>query len=122
MDVARNIDELKECVSVWGLRENRREHPRYQVDIRGNYYVEEKGSIAARDNCRLVDVNREGVAIKIKTNPFSKGTKLHLQFVAGHNRVDVVGKVVHIKQDGDNYLVGIHSTSKKVDIAQQLLG
>ena len=48
MDVARNMDELKECVSVWGLRENRREYQRYKVDIQGNYYVEEKGTIAAR--------------------------------------------------------------------------
>jgi len=122
MEVARNIDELKECVSVWGLRENRREYPRYQVDIQGNYYVEEKGTIAARDNCTLIDVNSEGVAIKIKDNKFTKGTKLHLQFVAGYNRVDVVGKAVYIKPDGDDYLVGIQSTSKKVDIAQQLLG
>ena len=74
------------------------------------------------DNCTLIDVNREGVAIKIKNNQFIKGTKLHLQFVAGHNRVDVVGKVMHIKSDGDDFLVGIQSTSKKVDIAQQLLG
>ena len=89
MDVARNLDELKECVSVWGVRENRREHPRYQVDIQGNYYVEAKGAIIARDNCTLIDV---------------------------------VGKTIYIKQDGDDYLVGIQSTGKKVDIAQQLLG
>ncbi len=122
MDVARNLDELKECVSVWGLRENRREYPRYKVDIQGNFYVEKKGTIAARGNCTLVDVNREGVAIKIKNNQFIKGTKLHLQFVAGYNRVDVVGKVMHIKSDGDDFLVGIQSTSRKLDIAQQLLG
>ena len=122
MDVARNLDELKECVSVWGVRENRRGYPRYQVDIQGNYYIEAKGAIIARDNCTLIDVNREGVAIKIKSKKFTKGTKLHLQFIAGHNRVDVVGKAMYIKQDGDDYLVGIQSTSKKVDIAQQLLG
>jgi len=122
MDVARNLDELKECVSVWGVRENRREHPRYQVDIQGNYYVEAEGAIIARDNCILIDVNREGVAIKIKNNKFTKGTKLHLQFIAGYNRVDVVGKAIYIKPDGDDYLVGIQSTGKKVDIAQQLLG
>jgi hypothetical protein len=122
MEVARNVDELKECVSVWGLRENRREYPRYQVDICGCYYVEENGSIAARDNCTLIDVNREGVAIKIKSKQFTKGTKLHLQFVAGHNRIDVVGKAMYINPDGDDYLVGIQSTSKKVDITQQLLG
>lgn len=122
MDVARNLDELKECVSVWGVRENRREYPRYQVDIQGNYYVEAQGAIIARDNCTLIDVNREGVAIKIKNNKFTKGTKLHLQFVAGYNRVDVVGNAVYIKPDGDDYLVGIQSTGKKVDIAQQFLG
>jgi hypothetical protein len=122
MDVARNLGELKECVSVWGLRENRREHPRYQVDIQGYYYIEQKGSIIARDKCKLVDVNREGVAIKIQNNQFNRRVKLHLQFFAGHNRVDVIGKAVHIKADGDDYLVGIESINKKVDIAQQLLG
>ena len=122
MDVARNLDELKECVSVWGVRENRRGDPRYQVDIQGNYYIEEKGAIIARDNCTLIDVNKEGVAIKIKNNKFTKGSKLHLQFVAGYNRVDVVGKAVYIKPDGDDYLVGVQSTGKKVNIAQQLLG
>ena len=122
MEVARNLDELKECVSEWGLRENRREHPRYQVDIQGNYYVEEKGTITARDRCTLVDVNSEGVAINVQNNQFAKGTKLHLQFFAGHNRIDVIGKVVHIKADGDNYLVGIQSMNRKANIAQQLLG
>jgi hypothetical protein len=122
MEVARNLDELKECVSVWGLRENRREHPRYKVDIQGNYFVEQNGTIAVRDRCTLVDVNREGVAIKIRDNQFKKGTKLHLQFYAGQGRLDVVGKVVHIKPDGEDYLVGIQSTTRKVDIAQQLLG
>ena len=122
MEVARNLDELKECVSVWGLRENRREHPRYKVDIQGNYYVEEKGTIAARDRCTLVDVNSEGVAVKVSNNQFPKGTKLHLQFFAGQNRIDVIGKVVHIKEDGDDYLVGIQSMNRKINIAQQLLG
>ena len=122
MEVARNLGELKECVSTWGLRENRREHPRYQVDIQGHYYIEQKGNIIARDKCKLVDVNREGVAIKIQNSQFAKGAKLHLQFFAGHSRVDVIGKAVHIKSDGDDYLVGIESISKKVDIAQQLLG
>ena len=122
MGVARNLDELKEYVSVWGVRENRREHPRYQVDIQGHYFIEQKGSIVARDKCMLVDLNREGVAIKIQEIRFAKGSKLHLQFFAGHNRIDVIGRAVHIKTDGDGYLVGIESISKKVDISQQLLG
>jgi hypothetical protein len=52
---------------------------------------------------------------------FEKG-KLHLRFIALHTRVDVVGKAMYVKSDGDDYLVGVQSTNKKVDIAQQLLG
>ena len=123
MEVAHNLEDLKEYVSLWGLRENRREYPRYKVDIPGNYYIERKGSIVVRAVCRLVDVNKEGVAIALDTVPFTRGTRLLLQFFAGHNTVDVVGKAVRIKkEEAGGYLVGIQSINKQLDIAKQLLG
>ena len=119
--VARDFNTLKECVSVWGLRENRRDLTRYQVDIQGNYFVEQKGLPVIRDTCRLVDVNKEGFAVMIVNVQFHEGTRLHFQFFPGLNRVDVTGKAVYIDWEDDGYRVGIESLTKKIDITKQLL-
>lgn len=122
MKVAHDFNTLKECVSVWGLRENRRESPRYQVDIQGSYFVEQKGLPVIRGHCRLVDVNKEGFAVMILNVQFHEGTKVHFQFFPGLNRVDVVGRAVHIDWEDDGYRVGIQSITKKIEIMKQLLG
>jgi len=122
MKIARDLSTLKECIAVWGLRENRRELPRYHVDIQGDYFVEQKGLPVIRGSCRLVDVNREGFAVTIVNVQFHEGTKLHFQFFAGLNRIDVAGKAVYIDWGDDGYRVGIQSIHKKIDIMKQLLG
>jgi hypothetical protein len=122
MKVARDFTTLKECVSVWELRENRRDYPRYQVDIQGDYFVEQKGLPLIRGTCRLVDVNREGFAVTILNVQFHEGSTIHFQFLAGLNRVDVAGKAVYIDWEDDGYRVGIQSVNKKIDIMKQLLG
>jgi hypothetical protein len=119
--VARDFNTLKECVSVWGLRENRRESPRYRVDIEGNYRVEQKGLPVISGTCRLVDVNKEGFAVMILNVQFHEGTTLHFQFFPGLKRVDVAGKAVYIDWEDDGCRVGIESITKKIDIAKQLL-
>ena len=121
MKVARDFTALKECVSVWGLRENRRELPRYRVDIQGNYSVEQKGLPLIRGTCRIVDVNKEGFAVMIVNVQFHEGTTLHFQFFPGLERVDVAGKAVYIDWEDDGYRVGIESITKKIDIMKQLL-
>ena len=121
MKVARDFNTLKECVSVWGLRENRRDLTRYQVDIQGNYFVEQRGLPVIRGTCRLVDVNKEGFAVMIVNVQFHEGTRLHFQFFPGLNRVDVTGKAVYIDWEDDGYRVGIDSLTKKIDITKQLL-
>lgn len=122
MKVARDFSTLKECIAVWGLRENRRESPRYQVDIRGEYLVEQKGLPIIRDTCRLVDVNREGCAVKIVNVQFHAGTTIHVQFCAGPNRIEIAGQAVYVDWKEDGCRVGIRSLTKKVDIIKQLLG
>lgn len=120
MEVAHDLKELKELISRLGLRDDRREFPRYKVDISGNYCIEQGGISGFRDTCRLVDASRRGVTIKIKNIKFHEGTILHLQFSKGLNPTDVAGKVVHIDRKGDEYLVGVHSLSKNIDIINQL--
>lgn len=122
MKVARDFTTLKECIAVWGLRENRRELPRYQVDIEGNYSVEQKGLPVIRGTCRIVDVNREGFAVIIVNVQFHEGTTLHFQFFLGLKRIDVAGKAVYIDWEDDGYRVGIESITKKTDIMKELLG
>ena len=119
---ARDFDTLKGCVSVWGLKENRRELPRYQVDIEGNYFVEQRGLPVIRGTCRLVDVNKEGFAVMILNVQFHEGTKIHFQFFPGLERIDVIGKAVYVDWGDDGYRVGIESLTKKIDITKQLLG
>ena len=119
--VARDLDTLKECVSVWGLRENRRELQRYQVDIEGNYFVEQRGLPVIRGSCRLVDVNKEGFAVMILNVQFHEGTKIHFQFFPGLERIDVTGKAVYIDWEDEGYRVGVESLTKKIDITEQLL-
>ena len=121
MKVARDFSTLKECVSVWGLRENRRESLRYQVDIEGHYFVAQKGLPVIRGTCRLVDVNREGFAVMILNVQFHEGITLHFQFLVGLNMIEVAGKAVYIDWEDDGYRVGVQSITKKIDIMKQLL-
>ena len=122
MKVAHDFNALKECIAVWGLRENRRDSQRYQVDIEGDYHVEQKGLPVIRGTCRLVDVNKGGIAVKMVNVQFHEGSTLHLQFFPGLSRVTIVGRAVHIDWEDDGYRVGIQALSKKTNIVEELLG
>jgi hypothetical protein len=120
MKVAHELIELKELISQLGLKDGKREFPRYKVDIPGNYYIEQGSLRGFRYTCRLVDVSKGGVSIKIEKVTFHLGEILHLQFSAGLNMTDAVGKVVYIDREDDGYKVGLQSLSEKVDIINQL--
>jgi hypothetical protein len=120
MEVAHDLHELKELVEELGLRENRREHPRYKVDISGTFSVGWKRQVEILDTCQMVDVSRKGLAIKTKFLRFKKGMILRLQFSKELNAVEVLGKVVHISKGNSEYLIGVEGLNKKIDIINQL--
>ena len=120
MEEAHDFQELKELVTRLGLRDNRRDHPRYKVDISGTYSIEQERQSELLNHCRLVDVSRKGLAIKTKHFKFNEGTILHLQFSQGIKEVNVVGRAVHIVQEDDGYLIGVEPLSENTDIANQL--
>ena len=122
MEEARDLLQLKQCVSLWGLRENRRESPRYKVNIKGHYYIDQKERSIVRDTCMLVDVSSDGVSIWTENASFNRGAVLHLQFHVGLQTVDVAGRVVHIGHESGGSLVGVKSLSRKVNIVKELLG
>jgi hypothetical protein len=121
MEEARDLLQLKQCVSLWGLRENRRESQRYKVNIKGHYYIDQKEGSTVRDLCMLVDVSRSGVSIWANTVSFNRGAVLHLQFQVGLQTVNVAGRVVHIGYENGGSVVGVKSLSRKIDITSQLL-
>ena len=121
MNEAHDLIELKKRISQLNLRDNRRDLPRYKMDILGHYYIEQGGLRGILDTCLLVDACKRGIAIKIKSTKFQKGMLLHLQFPAGLNLVNIVGKAVYIDREDDGYLVGVQSLNKKFDVINQLL-
>ena len=118
MEVAHDIAELKDLISQLGLTDDMRDAPRYKVDIRANYSIEPVKEISVTYVCYLVDVSKSGIAIRIKNPTFKEGTLLRLQF---SKELNVIGRVVRIDREGDEYLVGLESLSKDIDIVSQLL-
>lgn len=120
MEEAHDFRELKELVARLGLRDNRREHPRYKVDISGTYFIEQEGQSELLNICRLIDVSRKGLAIKTKHFEGKEDMILHLQFSQELHAVNVIGRAVHIYQEDDGYLIGVEPLSKDIDIVNQL--
>jgi hypothetical protein len=120
MEVAHDLHELKELVEKLGLRDNRREHPRYKVDISGTFSVGWKRQVEILDTCQMVDVSRKGLAIKTKFLRFKEGMILRLQFSKDVHAIEVLGKAVHISKENGEYLIGVESLNKRIDIINQL--
>ena len=118
MEVAHDIAELKELISQLGLTDDMRDSPRYKVDIRANYSIEPVKEVSVTYGCYLVDVSKSGIAIRTKDLTFKKGALLRIQF---SKELNVIGRVVHIDREADEYLVGLESLSKDIDIVSQLL-
>ena len=118
MEVAHDIAELKDLISQLGLTDDLRGSPRYKVDIRANYSIEPVKEVSVTYVCYLVDVSKSGIAIRINNLTFKEGTLLRLQF---SKELNVIGRVVHIDREEDEFLIGVESLSKDIDIVSQLL-
>ena len=121
MEEARDLMELKELIARFGLRDERRQSPRYTMQIIGNYHIDQASLRIAQGRCWLVDISREGIAVKIKDATVKEGMLLHLQFLMDAKIIDVTSKVVHMEEQDDGYLVGVRSLSARDDIISQLL-
>jgi len=121
MEEARDLLELKALIARLGLNDDRRESPRYTVNIIGNYHIDQASLRIAQGRCWLVDISREGIAVKIKEATVQEGMLLHLQFLMDTKIIDVTSKVVHVEEQKDSYLVGVRSLSERDDIISQLL-
>ncbi len=121
MEEARDLLELKDLIARLGLRDDRRQSPRYTMQIIGNYHIDQASLRIAQGRCWLVDISREGIAVKIKDAAVKEGMLLHLQFLMDAKIIDVTSKVVHIEEQDDGYLVGVRSLSARDDIISQLL-
>jgi len=121
MEEARDLLELKDLIARLGLRDERRQSPRYTLKIIGNYHIDQASLRIAQGRCWLVDISKEGIAVHIKDATVKEGMLLHLQFLMDAQIIDVTSKVVHIEQLDDGYLVGVRSLSERDDIISQLL-
>jgi len=121
MEEARDLLELKDLIARLGLRDDRRQSPRYTMQIIGNYHIDQASLRIAQGRCWLVDISKEGIAVKIKEATVTEGMLLHLQFLMDAKIIDVTSKVVHIEEQDDGYLVGVRSLSARDDIISQLL-
>lgn len=121
MEEARDLLELKDLIARLGLRDDRRQSPRYTMHIIGNYHIDQASLRIAQGRCWLVDISREGIAVKIKEGTVKDGMILHLQFLMDAKIIDVTSKVVHIEEQDDGFLVGVRSLSARDDIISQLL-
>lgn len=120
MEVARDLKELKELISRLGLKDERRQSPRYNVEIAGNYNVAPGKPAGPQGKCWLVDVSKDGISIKVNDNCVKVGTILHLKLPMGSRTVSIATKVVHVHSEKDFCTVGLTSTSEKDDIIRQL--
>ena len=120
MEEAHDLIELKELVARLGLKDDRRQSPRYNVEIAGKYSVNQGGIPESYGTCWLVDISKEGLAIKIEDAAFRSGTVLHLHFSMGSKTVDVASRAVHIALQEDGCIVGVQSLNENNDIINQL--
>jgi len=121
MEEERDLLALKDLIARLGLRDDRRQSPRYTMQIIGNYHIDQASLRIAQGRCWLVDISKEGIAVKIKDAAVKEGMLLHLQFLMDAKIIDVTSKVVHIEEQDDGYLVGVRSLSARDDIISQLL-
>ena len=122
MEVARDLLELKALIAQLGLSDDKRDSPRYKVDIPGSYYSAKDGQGGFSNACRLVDVSRKGASIEIEKAAFNLGDIIHLQFPIGSNNTTyALGKVVYIDRIDNGYKVGLQSPNEEANIISQLL-
>lgn len=120
MEDAHDLTELKELIARLGLKDERRQSPRYNVEIVGNYHAEPEKAPGPQGKCWLVDVSREGLSVKLNDNCVKAGSILHLELPMGGKTVSVATRVVYVEPEKDLCIAGLKSISEKDDIIQQL--
>jgi hypothetical protein len=120
MREAHDLIELKKLISQLGLKDERRQSPRYNVEIAGNYQAGTEVSGGTSKKCWLVDVSKEGLSVKISDPEVREGSTLHLELPKGGTQVGIAARVVHVEPVEGYYIVGLKSTNEKGDIIQQL--
>lgn len=120
MKEAHDLIELKKLISQLGLKDERRQSARYNVDIAGNYHADLEKLAGPSGKCRLVDVSKEGLSVELSEASVQAGTILHLEFPRGDAKVGIATRVVYVELEEGYCIVGLKSASEAVDIIQQL--
>jgi hypothetical protein len=120
MQEAHDLIELKNLISQLGLKDERRQSARYNVDIVGNYHADPGKLSGPSGKCRLVDVSQEGLSVELSEASVRAGTILHLEFPRGDTKVGIATRVVYVELEEGHCIVGLKSASQAGDIIQQL--
>ena len=120
MDEANDLETLKKLISRLGLKDDRRQSPRYKVEIMGNYHIDQANHRICQGRCWLVDISKGGLAVKMNDADVQEGMILHLQFLMTKKIVDITTRVVHIEKIENGYFVGVESITELDDIVAQL--
>ena len=120
MEKANDLVTLKGLISRLGLKEDRRQSPRYKVEIMGNYHIDQANHRIFQGRCWLVDISKGGLSVRMNETAVQEGIILHLQFLMTKKIVDITTRVVHIKQIENGCLVGVESLSELDNIVDQL--
>ena len=120
MDEANDLETLKKLISQMGLKDDRRQSPRYKVEIMGNYHIDQANHRICQGRCWLVDISKGGLAVKMNDADVQEGMILHLQFLMTKKIVDITTRVVHIEKIENGYFVGVESITELDDIVAQL--
>jgi c-di-GMP-binding flagellar brake protein YcgR len=120
MEEANDLATLKKLITRLGLKDDRRQSPRYKVEIMGNYHIDQANHRICQGRCWLVDISKGGLAVKINDAAVEEGMILHLQFLMTKKIVDITTRVVHLEKIENGYCVGVESLSELDDIVEQL--
>lgn len=120
MEEANDLVTLKKLISRLGVKDDRRQSPRYKVKIMGNYHIDRANHRISQGRCWLVDISTGGLAVKMNDGVAQEGMILHLQFLMTKKIVDITTRVVHIEKIENGYCVGVESLSELDDVVDQL--
>jgi c-di-GMP-binding flagellar brake protein YcgR len=120
MEEANDLATLQKLITRLGVKDDRRQSPRYKVEIMGNYHIDQARHRICQGRCWLVDISKGGLAVKMNDTAVKEGMILHLQFLMAKKIVDITSRVVHIEKIENDYLVGVESLSELDDIVAQL--
>ena len=90
--------------------ENRREFGRFDTQLKAQYFIrDERGDSG---ECTIINISRKGVGIRFnKQANITEGANIHLEVTIPTelDPVTIRGVLKHIKQEGDDFIVGVES-------------